>query len=63
MPVAAPADLIRPSWESLPPAACSDPGGEAADLAASAGIEAFCYWHYWFSGRRLLERPFEEVVR
>jgi hypothetical protein len=33
-----------------------------AELARSAGIEAFCYWHYWLGdGRRLLERPFEEV--
>ncbi len=33
-----------------------------ADLAARHGIEAFCYWHYWFNGRRLLERPFNEVL-
>ena len=33
-----------------------------AQLAAQYGIEAFCYYHYWFAGRRLLERPFEEVV-
>jgi hypothetical protein len=34
-----------------------------AELAKSAGIEGFCYWHYWFgNGRRLLERPFNEVV-
>ena len=33
-----------------------------ADLARSAGIEGFCYWHYWFAGRRLLERPFDEVL-
>ena len=34
-----------------------------ADLARSHGVEAFCYWHYWFAGRRILERPFVEVVR
>lgn len=35
-----------------------------AALAAAAGIEAFCYWHYWFGdGRTLLERPFDEVLR
>ena len=34
-----------------------------AQLAREAGIEGFCYWHYWFgNGRRLLERPFNEVV-
>lgn len=34
-----------------------------ADLARTYGIEGFCYWHYWFgNGRRLLERPFSEVL-
>ena len=34
-----------------------------ADLAREAGIEGFCYYHYWFgNGRQLLERPFNEVV-
>jgi lipopolysaccharide biosynthesis protein len=33
-----------------------------ARLAKDAGIEAFCYYHYWFAGKRLLERPFSEVV-
>ncbi len=34
-----------------------------ADLAREYGIEGFCYWHYWFgAGRRLLERPFNEVL-
>lgn len=34
-----------------------------ADLARAAGVEAFCYWHYWFGdGRRILERPFAEVL-
>lgn len=35
-----------------------------ADLARHYGIEAFCYWHYWFGGgRRILELPFAEVLR
>lgn len=34
-----------------------------AALAREAGIEGFCYWHYWFgNGKRLLEKPFNEVV-
>ena len=35
---------------------------EQASLARSFGIEAFCYYHYWFAGRRLLHRPFDEVL-
>jgi lipopolysaccharide biosynthesis protein len=31
-------------------------------LAREHGVEGFCYWHYWFEGRRLLERPFMEVL-
>ncbi len=34
-----------------------------ASLAAEHGIAGFCYYHYWFQGRRLLQRPFEEVLR
>lgn len=33
-----------------------------ADLARSHGVTGFIYWHYWFGGRQLLERPFAEVV-
>lgn len=33
-----------------------------AALARAHGISAFCYHHYWFSGRRLLSRPFDEVL-
>lgn len=37
---------------------------QQAQLAREAGIEAFCYYHYWFgNGKRLLEMPFDEVVR
>lgn len=35
---------------------------EQARLAREAGIEGFCYWHYWFNGHELMERPFWEVV-
>lgn len=33
-----------------------------AEMAAEYGVEGFCYWHYWFNGRRMLERPFDEVL-
>jgi lipopolysaccharide biosynthesis protein len=33
-----------------------------ADLAREYGIYGFCYYHYWFNGKRLLERPFNEVL-
>jgi hypothetical protein len=34
-----------------------------ADLARMYGIGGFCYYHYWFNGSRLLERPFNEVLK
>lgn len=37
---------------------------EQAKMAKKYGIEAFCYWHYWFgNGKRILEMPFNEVVK
>jgi lipopolysaccharide biosynthesis protein len=35
---------------------------QQADLARAYGIHGFCYYHYWFGGKRLLERPFHEVL-
>ena len=37
---------------------------EQARLAKEAGIEGFCYYHYWFEyGKEELDLPFKEVVR
>jgi len=33
-----------------------------AALAQTHGITGFIYWHYWLGGKRLLERPFDEVL-
>ncbi|KRE62286.1 glycoside hydrolase family 99-like domain-containing protein [Nostocoides sp. Soil756] len=32
-----------------------------AALAQAHGIDGFVYYHYWFSGTRLLNRPFDDV--
>jgi lipopolysaccharide biosynthesis protein len=33
-----------------------------AELAQEYGIHGFCYYHYWFNGHRLLERPVNEIL-
>jgi lipopolysaccharide biosynthesis protein/GT2 family glycosyltransferase/tetratricopeptide (TPR) repeat protein len=33
-----------------------------AKLARKFGLAAFCYYYYWFDGRRVLERPLSEVL-
>lgn len=33
-----------------------------AEMAKQYGIFGFCYWHYWFNSRRLLNLPFDEVL-
>jgi lipopolysaccharide biosynthesis protein len=35
---------------------------DQAAMAAAYGITGFCYYHYWFGGRQLLQRPFDEVL-
>jgi lipopolysaccharide biosynthesis protein len=31
-------------------------------MAQAYGIHGFCYYHYWFHGKRLLQKPFEQVL-
>ena len=33
-----------------------------ARMARDFGIYGFCYYHYWFHGKRLLNRPVDEIV-
>jgi GT2 family glycosyltransferase len=35
---------------------------EQARLAQAYGISGFCYYYYWFNGRRLLEAPIERLL-
>ncbi|MBU5455562.1 glycosyltransferase WbsX family protein [Caproiciproducens sp. MSJ-32] len=34
-----------------------------AELAKKYGIYGFCYYHYWFKGKKLLEKPAEEILK
>jgi lipopolysaccharide biosynthesis protein len=35
---------------------------QQAELASRYGVSGFCYYHYWFNGRRLLEAPVEGIL-
>ncbi|RZK49545.1 MAG: glycosyl hydrolase [Pedobacter sp.] len=35
---------------------------QQAKLAASYGIHAFCFYHYWFNGKLLLEKPIHNLL-
>lgn len=34
-----------------------------AQMAKKYGIDGFCYYHYWFQGKLLLEKPLENMLK
>lgn len=33
-----------------------------AQMASKYGFEGFCFYHYWFNGKRLLEKPVQNII-
>ena len=33
-----------------------------AEMAKAYNIDGFCYYHYWFGGKRLMEEPIDEIL-
>ena len=40
----------------------ADTRAKQAALAAAYGLHGFCYYYYWFAGKRLLETPVETML-
>jgi len=36
---------------------------EQAEMARDYGVYGFCFYHYWFSGRRVLEKPVDNFIK
>lgn len=41
---------------------CDESLLEQFDYAKEIGVNAFCYWHYWFGGKRVLHRPLNRML-
>jgi hypothetical protein len=42
---------------------CTETLNAQIDYACEVGISAFCFWHYWFAGKRLLHRPLDDMLK
>lgn len=36
---------------------------QQAEMAKEAGIHGFCFYHYWFNGKRLLHEPLDAMIK
>src|SRR6186713_2500734 len=36
---------------------------DQAELARENGIYGFCYYHYWFDGKRLMHQPLDDLLK
>lgn len=34
-----------------------------AEIASMYGVDGFCFYHYWFKGKKLLEKPIEKLLQ
>lgn len=41
---------------------CSSTLREQMHYSRQIGIDAFCFWHYWFAGKRLLHAPLDDML-
>ena len=41
---------------------CTETRHQQIALAKEYGIDAFCYYHYWFNGKQLLETPLNKML-
>ncbi len=41
---------------------CDESIVEQFDYAKEIGVDAFCYWHYWFAGKRVLHGPLDRMI-
>lgn len=41
---------------------CDETILEQCDYAKTIGVTAFCHWHYWFAGKRVLHSPLDRMI-